>query len=135
MNKAFQIKLIVLTVTASYSLPLTAMAEESTIETEEIEVISTTPLEGIGLSREVVPANIQTIKAKDIKDGNNLSIADVLKTGIEGVNVNEVQNNPYQPNVNYRGFTASPLLGTPQGLSVFVDGVRVNEPGGVQWRR
>jgi outer membrane receptor protein involved in Fe transport len=35
----------------------------------------------------------------------------------------------------FRGFTASPLLGTPQGLSIFQDGVRVNEPFGdaVNW--
>jgi len=37
--------------------------------------------------------------------------------------------------VNYRGFSASPLLGTPQGLSVFLDGVRINEAFGdiVNW--
>jgi len=66
---------------------------------------------------------------------NSLTIADFMSSGMLGINVNEVQNNPYQPNVNYRGFTASPLLGTPQGLSVFVDGVRVNEPFGdvVNW--
>jgi outer membrane receptor protein involved in Fe transport len=52
-----------------------------------------------------------------------------------GVNINEAQNNPYQPDVNFRGFTASPLVGTPQGLSVYQDGVRVNEPFGdtVNW--
>jgi outer membrane receptor protein involved in Fe transport len=136
MKKTFQYKLIALAVVTVYSLPVMSVAgEDTTLETEEIEVISTTPLEGIGLSREVVPANIQTIKGEDLKKQNNLSIADVLSTSLQGVNVNEVQNNPYQPNVNYRGFTASPLLGTPQGLSVFVDGVRVNEPFGdvVNW--
>jgi outer membrane receptor protein involved in Fe transport len=37
--------------------------------------------------------------------------------------------------VTYRGFTASPQLGTSQGLSVFLDGIRVNEPFGdvVNW--
>jgi iron complex outermembrane receptor protein len=46
-----------------------------------------------------------------------------------------VQGNPFQADVNYRGFTASPVLGTPQGLSVFQDGVRINEPFGdvVNW--
>ncbi|MGC4080542.1 MAG: hypothetical protein QM736_00090 [Vicinamibacterales bacterium] len=49
--------------------------------------------------------------------------------------MNEVQNNPFQPDVNYRGYTASPLLGTPQGLSVYMDGVRLNQPFGevVNW--
>ena len=51
------------------------------------------------------------------------------------VYVNEIQNNPFQPDVNFRGFTASPLLGTPQGLSVYLDGVRLNQPFGdvVSW--
>jgi hypothetical protein len=33
-----------------------------------------------------------------------------------------------QPSVTFRGFQASPVTGVPQGISVFVDGVRVNEP-------
>ena len=51
------------------------------------------------------------------------------------MHVNEVQGNPFQPDVNYRGYTASPLLGTPQGLSVYMDGVRLNQPFGdvVSW--
>ena len=58
-----------------------------------------------------------------------------MNNNLIGVSVNETQNNPYQPDVLFRGFTASPLLGTPQGLSVFQDGVRVNEPFGdaVNW--
>ena len=49
--------------------------------------------------------------------------------------MNEVQGNPFQPDVSYRGYTASPLLGTPQGLSVYMDGVRLNQPFGdvVSW--
>ena len=49
--------------------------------------------------------------------------------------VNEVPSNPFQPDINYRGYTASPLLGTPQGLSVYMDGVRLNQPFGdvVSW--
>ena len=37
--------------------------------------------------------------------------------------------------MNYRGYTASPLLGTPAGLSVYLDGVRQNQPFGdvVSW--
>ena len=37
--------------------------------------------------------------------------------------------------MQYRGFTASPLLGLPQGIAVYVDGVRANELFGdtVNW--
>jgi outer membrane receptor protein involved in Fe transport len=58
-----------------------------------------------------------------------------MNNNLTGVSINETQNNPYQPDILFRGFTASPLLGTPQGLSVFQDGVRINEPFGdaVNW--
>ena len=135
MKKLAQPKLIALAILAVYSAPYLAFAEEKVIKTQKIEVISNTPLQGFGLAREVIPANIQTVKGEEMQKQNNLSIADFLNSNLQGVNVNEIQNNPYQPNVNYRGFTASPLLGTPQGISIFVDGVRVNEPFGdvVNW--
>src|SRR5205085_1713534 len=60
---------------------------------------------------------------------------DFLDRRAASVNVNAAQGNPFQADVQFRGFAASPLLGTPQGISVFVDGVRVNEPFGdaVNW--
>jgi outer membrane receptor protein involved in Fe transport len=63
------------------------------------------------------------------------SIAEHLARTAPGVTINEIQGNPLQPDVNYRGLTASPLLGTPQGLSVYLDGVRINQPFGdvVSW--
>ncbi|HNV88129.1 MAG TPA: TonB-dependent receptor [Methylotenera sp.] len=137
MQKPSQLKAILIAVLAVYSIPQLANAENKAeaLETGKIEVISTTPLQGVGLPKEKIPANIQSVKGAEMVNQNDLSIADFLSSGLLGINVNEVQSNPYQPNVNYRGFTASPLLGTPQGLSVFVDGVRVNEPFGdvVNW--
>ncbi len=100
-----------------------------------VTVIGTTPLPGIGLPAEKVPANVQTVEGKAVEDQQSLTIADYMAQNMTGVNVNDTQNNPFQPNVNFRGFTASPLLGTPQGLSVYQDGVRINEPFGdvVSW--
>src|SRR5258708_12914852 len=64
-----------------------------------------------------------------------LDLADYLNNNFSGVNVSESADNPFQVDINYHGFTASPLLGTPGGLSVYVDGVRVNESFGdtVNW--
>jgi outer membrane receptor protein involved in Fe transport len=124
----------VLAVLASSQL-VNAADKNQAIETKKIEVISTTPLQGIGLPLEQIPANVQIIKGEQLEEQKSLSIADYINQNLTGVNVNETQNNPYQPDVNFHGYTASPLLGTPQGLSVFVDGVRVNEPFGdvVNW--
>jgi outer membrane receptor protein involved in Fe transport len=82
-----------------------------------------------------VPAPVQTATDRDIDNSGALDLADFLNRRINGVHVNEVQNNPFQPDVNYRGYTAAPLLGTPQGLSVYLDGVRLNQPFGevVSW--
>lgn len=93
------------------------------------------PLPGLGLSKEEIPGNVQSITAKQIKDSNSLSMADLLNTQLQSVNVNDYQGNPFQMDVTYRGFTAGPQIGTPQGLSVFFDGIRVNEPFGdvVNW--
>jgi outer membrane receptor protein involved in Fe transport len=93
------------------------------------------PLPGLGLTKEEIPGNVQSLSAKDIKDAHALSIADLLNSKLQSVNVNDYQGNPFQMDVSYRGFTASPQIGTPQGLSVFFDGIRVNEPFGdvVNW--
>lgn len=137
-KQQFKIKSTVAAIIAVLTSPQFAHAAEgkqNVIETKDIEVISTTPLQSVGLPLEQIPANVQSAKGEAIEQQGGLTIADFMSQNLVGVNVNETQNNPYQPDVNFRGFTASPLLGTPQGLSVFVDGVRVNEPFGdvVNW--
>ncbi|TGQ53810.1 TonB-dependent receptor plug domain-containing protein, partial [Mesorhizobium sp. M4B.F.Ca.ET.211.01.1.1] len=78
---------------------------------------------------------VQTVRARDIEAQHRNTLTDYFAKNLPSVDIADAQGNPYQMNVNYRGFTASPLLGTPQGISVFVDGVRVNEPFGdvVNW--
>jgi outer membrane receptor protein involved in Fe transport len=103
--------------------------------TFEITVIGTTPLPGVEVPPLQVPGPVQTATDRDIDRSGALDVSDFLKRRMNGVFVNEVQSNPFQPDVNYRGYTASPLLGTPQGLSVYLDGVRLNQPFGevVSW--
>ncbi len=93
------------------------------------------PLPGLGLTKDQIPGNVQSITAKEIKESHSLSMTDLLNKKLQSVNVNDYQGNPFQMDVTYRGFTAGPQIGTPQGLSVFFDGIRVNEPFGdvVNW--
>ena len=137
MQTALQPKLILVAILAAYAMPQLAFAENraEAIELGKIEVVGVTPLSSLGVPIDQVPSNVQVAKGKDIQDQHGLSIADYMNQNMAGVNINETQNNPYQPDVNFRGFTASPLVGTPQGLSVYQDGVRVNEPFGdtVNW--
>lgn len=106
---------------------------QATVELERIE-ISGTPLSGSKLRRDQIAAPVQNATAEDLQRSGALHVGDFLQR-LGSVHLNEVQGNPFQPDVNYRGFTASPLLGTPQGLSVYVDGVRQNQPFGdtVSW--
>jgi len=112
-----------------------AFAAEDLIQTETVEVIGSTPLAGIGVQRLHVPANVQTVSGKQLEEQESLNLPEFMARQLPSVNVNEIQGNPYQQNINYRGFTASPLLGTPQGMSIYLDGVRINEPFGdtVNW--
>jgi len=114
------------------SVPLGA-AEKLTTGT--INVYSATPLPSIGLPLDIIPANIQVVKSNQLNNQAGVSLADYMSNNLQGVNISQTQGNPFQPDISFRGFTASPLLGQPQGMSVYVDGVRVNEPFGdiVNW--
>ena len=100
-----------------------------------VTVIEAAPLPGVDLPIEKVPAPVQTATSQEIERSGALDLSSFLNRRFNGVFVNDIQNNPFQPDINYRGYTASPLLGTPQGLSVYMDGVRLNQPFGdvVSW--
>ncbi|HEY8707129.1 MAG TPA: TonB-dependent receptor [Burkholderiaceae bacterium] len=105
------------------------------LELPQVEVVGTTPLPGSGIELRKLPANAQIFTSNDLHRQRSANLTDFLEANATGVNLNAAQGNPFQPDVNFRGFTASPLLGTPQGISVFFDGVRINEPFGdaVNW--
>ncbi len=133
-NNLTRLKPVVLALVGLGGIASAAQAADA-VTTQKIEVISAAPLPSLGIPLSQVPANVQTVKGEEMRKQGSLSIADFMINNMPGVNVNETQNNPYQPDVTFRGFSASPLLGTPQGLSVFYDGVRINEPFGdvVNW--
>jgi outer membrane receptor protein involved in Fe transport len=102
---------------------------------DRVDVVAATPLPGSEVSLLEIPTPVQTASQQDIRNSGSLDLADLLNRRLNGVNMNENQGNPFQPDVNYRGYTASPLLGTPQGVSIYMDGVRLNQPFGdvVAW--
>ena len=108
---------------------------QTTTTLPQVEVIRVTPVPGLGVPKDQIPGNIQFATDQKLRDSQALNLPDFLAGQMPSVTINQIQGNPYQLDVNYRGFSASPLLGTPQGLSVFLDGVRVNEPFGdvVNW--
>jgi outer membrane receptor protein involved in Fe transport len=103
--------------------------------TYSVSVVSTAPLPGVERAIEEIPGHVQVAEERDIEQSNALDLSDFMNRRLNGVYLNEVQGNPVQPDLNYRGYTASPLLGTPQGVSIYMDGVRLNQPFGdvVSW--
>src|SRR5882672_11234450 len=105
------------------------------LETPAVEIIGVTPLPGFGVPAAQIPANVQAVTGAEIMRQHPLNLPEFMSQRLSGVNVNENQGNPFQPDLTYRGFAVSPLLGISQGISVYQDGVRINEPFGdtVNW--
>ncbi|MFI3156038.1 MAG: TonB-dependent receptor [Methylococcaceae bacterium] len=112
-----------------------ASAKDQPLDLGIIDVVGVTPLQSNGVAAGKIPANIQTVSSEQLEKAQSISLADYINRYLGSVHINEAQNNPLQPDISYRGFVASPLLGLPQGLSTYVNGVRFNEAFGdtVNW--
>jgi len=109
-------------------------AAEPAADLSSLQVTAPTPLYDAAALR-VIAAPVQTLSSEQIERSRAIDLSAALNRTLGSVYINDIQNNPLQPDLNYRGFTASPLLGTPQGLSIYMDGVRLNQPFGeaVSW--
>jgi iron complex outermembrane receptor protein len=87
------------------------------------------------IDRDKVPSNTQVMPATDFELQKSTNLLDALSKSLPGVSLGDQSGNPFQRDINYRGFTASPVPGTPQGLAVYQNGVRINESYGdvVNW--
>ncbi len=90
---------------------------------------------GAALDADKVPGNVQSLSAADLTRNGAASLTQALNSQLGSVSINDNLNDPYQPDILYRGFEASAVLGTPQGLAVYQNGVRINEAFGdtVNW--
>jgi iron complex outermembrane recepter protein len=111
----------------------TQNTQQQTIET--VVVVGVTPLPDRGLPQALVPANVTFATGEDIERLHPIDLTHYLNRAATSVSFAEAQDNPLQPDLQFRGFTGSPLLGLPQGIVVYQDGVRINEPFGdtVNW--
>ncbi len=73
------------------------------------------------------PVTVEVLDAQRLRASGARTLQDALQR-VAGVHLSDEQGNPLQLDVSIRGLTASPVTGRPQGLSVFLDGVRLNEP-------
>ena len=124
-----------LKITAPVWCALSLITVDAIAQQEEIIVYGVTPTQSVALPEKKIPYNVQAALAEDIERSQSLTLSDFLNYNFVGVSLNDAQNNPLQPDVQYRGYTASPLLGLAQGIAVYQNGVRINEPLGdtVNW--
>ncbi len=129
MQKLF---LLVLLVWGSFSW-LQAQETDRTVDT--VRVVEATPQAGTAIARDKIPSNIRVVNGQQINLNRRVDATAFLTQTVGSVHRNEPGGNILQPDISYRGFTASPLLGLPQGLAVYQDGIRLNEPFGdvVNW--
>jgi outer membrane receptor protein involved in Fe transport len=110
-------------------------ADTQPADLDTIHVVAVTPQQGADLPESMVPYSVQSATAGALDRTQALTITDYMNRNMSGITINSANANPLQPNLQFRGFTASPLLGGTQGVSVYLDGVRVNEVFGdsVNW--
>lgn len=112
-----------------------AWPAEPDVRLPSIDIVGTAPLIGSGIDRDSVPAQTQTLDHGDLARSGTANLTRALNQQATGVSLMDASGNPFQPTFFYHGFAASPLQGTPQGLAVYVNGVRFNQPFGdtVEW--
>ncbi len=122
--------------TRTTNLPTTSTGARSTTVTR-LRVYPTTPAStpSTALAVDKVPSSINFVNTPEIQRTNSLNVMDALQQNVAGVNISNVAGNEFQANIEFRGFVASPVSGTPQGLAVYQNGVRINEAFGdtVNW--
>ena len=115
----------------------TQVASQSDEGPERLQaiVVTATAIPGTIIDIDKIPGNVQVLSAGDLTREGSASLTNALNSNVSSISVNNDLGDPFQPDILYRGFEASPVLGTPQGLAVYQNGVRINEAFGdtVNW--
>src|SRR5437867_5645784 len=107
-------------------LPDQPPREDGVLRLPPVQVVAPAALPG-AVPRSWLPGAVDILQGANIGVARPMVLPDALER-LPGVTLQNEQGNPLQPNLTIRGFVASPVTGLPQGVSVFLDGVRLNEP-------
>ena len=113
-----------------------AAPAEGIVKLPAVRVVAPSPLSsGGGVDRDKIPNMTQSLWADDVLRQETPFLTDVLFQRIPGVSLSDPNGNSAAQQLQYRGFAASPLQGRPQGLAVYLNGIRINEAFGdtVNW--
>jgi iron complex outermembrane receptor protein len=116
-----------------FATPALAQQMAANEATEQVVVYGTLPNSDIGLAPDKVPGLLQSFSTIAAQHG--ATVLDALGTQAAGVSLTDTQGNALFQDLRFHGFEASPLQGTPQGIAVYQNGVRLNEAFGdtVNW--
>ena len=95
-----------------------------------VEVIAVSPVLGSGIDPDKVPANLRVLSDRDLIREGVADLPGALQRRVSSVTLTEAEGNPFLPDIQFRGFDVSPVIGTPQGLAVYQNGIRINEAFG-----
>jgi iron complex outermembrane recepter protein len=111
-----------------------AQAPAQGVDTGE-NTVGLSPVKGSEIAIHKVPGAVSQVSGADVQANGAPSVQDSFQQRVPGIILSDVQGNAFQTSVQYRGFESSPVNGTPQGLAVYQNGVRVNEVFGdvVNW--
>jgi iron complex outermembrane receptor protein len=87
------------------------------------------------VEQDKIPSNVQTVGASAFDYTRAPDLLQSMVQALPGVALSSQAGNEFQLDFNYRGYVASPVIGTPQGLAVYQNGARINEVFGdvVNW--
>jgi outer membrane receptor protein involved in Fe transport len=118
-------------------LAATFLASAGAAQADEAppQIVVTAPIASDSVNLTDTPVNARVLTGDVLDRQDHANLADLLNANLGSVTLSNGTGSPYQSDVSYRGFQATSLLGSPTGLSVWLDGVRMNEPFGsiVNW--
>lgn len=112
-----------LSASAALLCPGIALAQDTELDAGEAIIVSAP---GGAIDRD----DAITLNKAQLERGGAPDLLAALTRTVAAISLQDAQGNPWQPNLVYRGFAASPLQGQAQGLAVYLDGGRFNQPFG-----
>ncbi len=134
-NKKIAYLLTPIALASAQLIMTTAHADDVVGTLPTVEVVGVSPVASFNIPLNQYPGNIQVLRENDIESQKSSSFSELLGRSATSVTLNEIQGNPFQLDLNYRGQRLSSVLGSPQGVSAYLDGVRINEAFGdvISW--
>lgn len=93
-------------------------------------LVKMSPVAGSEIPLDKVPSAVSTVSQADIQRAGTRQLPTVLAQKVPGIILTDTTGGGLRPDVQYRGFDASPVGGRSQAIAVYLNGIRINEAFG-----